>query len=462
MRVKAMIVILLAMSVGEASPQYLFDIRSLSMGKTSVANSLNTSAMGFNPANILSQRSGENATVYLNLLTNAGAYLSSDFISIDFYDKYFKKQNGKKKELTLGDKNEILSKASDGYTEFYVSANLFSAVVNTRIGSFGIALTEKAGTSIRLSKDFVDLALKGYSDGKSYNFSDLKLGGAWIRQANLTYANKVKPHEFVDEISFGISVKPQFGMYYFGTEQNNLNITVDDINNIRSTGEVKFYSAGNEKFNNLMSYLKPSGFGFGFDAGVNMKIRKLLGFENINFGLSLTDIGSINWTRNTYQYYYNGNFNITDITNQGQIDSLRDAIKNSKAPGSSFSTTLPATLRVGMQFKLFSGTDRDSVSKSDNPELANFSIDFIQGLNNSFNGTTKTIVAIGAELNLLNFIYPRAGIILGGNEKTGASFGVGLNLGMLDLDIGTANVKGLFNPKNASNLSGGVSLKMKF
>jgi len=445
--------------------QNTFDIRSLSLGKTSVANSYNIDALGHNPANIQLQKTTDDATVYLNLITNLGFNFNSDFASIDFYDKYFKKdKNGNRKTLTTQDKADIMSKAADGYSELKAGVNLFSIVVNSGIGSMGIALTEKAGSNLRLDGDFVDIALYGYKNNHTYDFSRLELGASWIREVNITYANTYtfkKRNKLINSIAYGISVKPQLGMYYLGTESNNLNINTNDSDIARGTGSMNLFYSGADKFKTTESYLTPSGTGLGIDLGVNADMKEFFGLKNVKLGFSITDIGSIKWKRNTYRYEYDGNFVITDITNQGQIDSLRDKIKGTKTPGKEFSTALPTTLRIGAMYKLYTTSVKDTDDITENSELANISLELIQGVNSTYGSTTIPIIAIGAEWNPVNILSLRAGIVTGGREKFAAGFGLGLDFSSFDLDIGTNDIFGLFNVKKATKLSGGISLKIK-
>lgn len=443
--------------------QLIPDVRSMSMGNTSVAGSYNIGAFSQNPANILSDKLNENSHIYFNVFLNAGFQLNSDYLSLNFYDDYFTKtDDGSQRVLTQQDKQTILSEASDQFTNYIANAKFLSVILNTKnIGSFGLSIDERATGNFLPSKDFLELALYGNEVSRTYDFSENSVNQYWIREINLSYARKfvLKNNTTFDNIAIGVSVKPQFGVYYLNTRQNDLMVTTTDSNTVQSSGSAEFYYAGLSDNNELQYSLGNAGFGFGFDVGINTQIKNFSKSGILNIGLSITDLGYLTWNKNTNKYFNDGTFVITDITNQEQIDSLKDIIKSTKTPVPDFTTSLPPVLRAGFTYKFINKnkSGKDSLST----EQAVVSLDIIQGLSDDLGGITKTMVGIGAEYNATSVLSPQAGFTFGGLQDVAMSIGLGINAEPVIIDIGTNNILSLFTPRNTTNFSAGLSVKFK-
>lgn len=430
------------------------------MGNTSASNSLDLDAFNQNPANILNQRTGNSALIYFNIVTNIGLMTNSEYLSIDFYNDYFTKDdNGNTRYLTEQDKNNILDEASNEPVNFLASTKILSFIYNSKkTGTFGFSLDERVTGNFTAGKDFLQLALYGNKSNTYYDLSNNTVNDYWVRQLNISYANKiVSKSKTFDEISYGVSVKPQFGIYYLKTTSNNLDVYTNDSNVIQSTGNMEFLYAGLTDNNDFKYSTDYVGFGLGFDAGINTGIKNFSRNGKLNIGLSITDIGYLYWSKNTFNYYYNGNYIITDISDQDQIDSLKDQIKGTKTPTGAFTTGLPTALRLGISYKLFSGNKKDSL----NPETAIFAVDYVQGFNENLGGTAKPIIGFGGEYNVSKVLAPRAGFAFGGREKFALSLGLGIYAGPVIIDIGTHNITTIFNPKGTPKYSAGLNIKFK-
>lgn len=173
--------------------------------------------------------------------------------------------------------------------------------------------------------------------------------GTWVRQLNLTYANNlnVKRNKLLESLSYGISVKPQFGMYYLTTKRNNLTVRTNKSFQVEGSGEIELLYSGISDDNKIQMSIDPAGFGFGFDAGIHAGLRNISKKGQLNIGLSINDIGYINWYKNTNTYFYNGNYIITNITDPDQVDSLNKIIKGTKTPVPSFNTSHRQILELG-------------------------------------------------------------------------------------------------------------------
>ncbi len=432
------------------------NVRSLSMGRTSVSNTFNLDALNHNPANLRDINSKDSSKVYFSLLSSAGYVLNSDFLTINFYNKFFTGDaNGNKKFLTAADKTEILNSSKNTDLGFNLNYKIASLLINTKSGTFGFALEDKLSAKSYISGDLASLTLFGNEIGRTYDVKDFNLNTSWIRQINISYANSGVTKSG-RKFSYGVSVKPQLGYYYLGVKKNDLTLYTNENNVLSGTGTLEFQTSNITKDGKVVypGLTDISGFGVGFDAGVSTAISKKL-----MMGISVTDIGFINWNKNVQKYTYSGNFVINDLSISEQLDTLRALINATKTPDADFSRSLPTTLRLGATYKFF----RTSSAANDEQEFARVSMDLIQGVvKNVAGNTTKTILALGGEFAYTSFLLQRLGMIFGGDEKYTLSAGLGLDTKHVLIDIGTHNILTLFNIKSASKISGGINIKFRF
>ncbi|MDQ3193899.1 MAG: DUF5723 family protein, partial [Bacteroidota bacterium] len=308
-------------------------------------------------------------------------------------------------------------------------------------------------------RDFLNVGLFGNLSSSVYNFSGTENNTYWVRQINMTYAKilSLKNSKTFDKLAFGVSVKPQFGLYYLVTKRNDLVISTNNLNQIQGTGSAEFLYSGLTNDNNFKYSADNAGFGFGFDAGINTQIKNISKNGYLNVGLSVTDIGYIKWNKNSANYFYDGSFLVTDITNKAQIDSLKDKIKGTKTEVNGFSTGLPTTLRLGVSYKFISSAAKNSLKK----EIATIAADYVQGINEDLGGSKKPVAGIGGEYNINDVVSPRIGFGFGGLQDFAVSLGLGINAGPVIFDIGTYNVESIFKSKSTTKLSAGVNIKFK-
>ncbi len=452
---RSIIVLALAFAASVSTAQTPYNVRSASMGGTSVSNALDIDAIGLNPANISRERFGRDSKFIFSVLLNTGLQTKSKYLSIDFYDKYLVAEN---QILTDQDKVTILNDAGNEPTYAIASFRLLSALVHTNVGSFGLALDETFRGNFVIARDVFDLALYGNLIDRTYSALGTNVDGFWVREINLSYAHKIKSKKgFFEEINLGAAVKPQFGIYYLKTTENNLTIRTNNQAQIFGTGNILLQYSGLTDEINFSLSTRNSGFGFGFDAGADLGTSKLAKNMYLNLGLSITDIGYISWTKNTANYYYDGNFAVTDITDPAQRDSLRNYLKETKTPIPSFTTNLPTQIRLGGTLRIM----KDKHGSEDNYDLANISLDVVQGISESLGGSTKPWVGIGFEFNATKVVSPRAGFVFGGEVDFLASLGLGIDAGPVLIDIGTGNIATIFSLKSTTKLSGGISLKYR-
>lgn len=463
---KYFVVILFIFSVliSDSFAQYQFTVRNYSMGRASTAASYSIDAIGFNPANIGNQRSIDTSEVDFSIATNLGFMLDATFAPLNLLDDYFTENpDGSAKYLNTADKNDIIEQV--GNTPINTIGNIkpLSVVVRTKVGTFGFGLEERVGGYFYFDKDFLDVAFFGNEVNRTYNFSDLDFNTSWTRQISFSYARKfeIKNKNF-KHINLGASFKPQLGFYYSEITNNDLSIFTNDTNQIIGSGKATILYSGISTERKVEPPLNNAGFGLGFDVGLSTTLENFFNMGKLNVGFSVTDIGYISWKTNAANYYYDGSFLITDITKKEQVDSLRDKINGTRSPIDGFSRMLPTTVRIGAHYKYYANKSmREGKVHSNDMELMSFALDYIQGFTENYGGTTTPIVALGYEINPINELSGRFGIVAGGREKIELSFGLGINTGPFSFDFGTYNILSIFAPKKTKNFSLGLNMNFK-
>jgi len=459
---KKLILILLLLSSTQVFCQYSDNVRSLSMGRTGVASSYNIDAMNLNPANLALVKPKDKTRIYINGMTTGGYMLNSKFLTIDFYNKYFTGDgSGNAKYWTKADKLDILNNSKNSELGMGLGYKFVSVAFRIpKAGVLGFSVEDKVFGKSYLPEEMLQLTLFGNEINKKYDFSEYRLELSWIRQINLSYANTSKTFlsGMFKQFAWGVSLKPQMGYYYMGIRSNDLNFSTNDSAQITSHGAVTFLRSSIRPDDKLEypGLNKLAGFGWGFDIGMNGKIN-----ERWSIGISLTDIGYMNWYGNNTEFKYAGEFVVTDLAKSEQLDTLRTLINGKKTSTGAFQKMLPMTLRLGVNFKILKnifGVKADSLSK----EFVSISLDYIQGLSKEAAGSsTVPTIGAGAEFFLSQFFIPRIGFIAGGNEGFLVSLGAGLDTKYILFDVGTHNIAAITDLNKASKFSFGVNLKLK-
>jgi hypothetical protein len=174
----------------------------------------------------------------------------------------------------------------------------------------------------------------------------------------------------------------------------------------------------------------------GFDLGVATSMNKVW-----RFALSITDIGSIKWDKNTAQYSGSGNFSIIDITDKTQLDSLKNKMVGKGEYISSFSTSLPTALRAGVSYNLVNMV----------PGSMLVAFDYDQGFNDSPGNSKTPRFSVGAEWLPFGWLNIRTGLTVGGLDGYGWALGLGLDAGLVEFNFATSNM---------NQVVGGNSAKM--
>ncbi|MBU2444490.1 MAG: hypothetical protein KJ666_02800 [Bacteroidetes bacterium] len=472
-----MLLILAGNSLAQSSGSYGFtDARSLSLANTYTARSLGVDALGINPANLALQDLTSFSLKTVIPLPTIGFNFSAP-ISMERINYFFggvDDGSGKKvgRYLTEADKSELGDLLSDGefITNFAITPLAFTININKNVGAFGFAVTDRLGTNERLSRAFLDLAFSGLTSGNVYSFSDIVVKSAYWRDISLSYARQIfkKDDFFIKELFGGISLKMVQGFYYVGTAKNNSQFQLGDKNKIIGSWDYEVNTAfspdigvnyGSDSVSTIEDFSPslfptPAGSGFGFDIGFTGKIN-----EQLTVGLALTDIGSITWDKNQATIKGSGNFIFEGYTTKEALDSLEDKFKKiTNDLSSSFSTSLPTALRIGVVYQL----DQAPFIGSFPGQMA-VSFDYNQGFNDEIGNTKTPRFSLGIDWNPGNWIpFVRTGLSFGGKQGFNWAFGLGFMLGPLDFNFATSNFNSLLGMNSAKHLSFGMDTKWRF
>ncbi len=421
--------------------------RTTAMGRSFVAASRGLDAVGLNPANLaLDDR---NATVTLNFVP-FGFSVGSDLFNYEIYNNFFTgvpdPVTGERvgKELSDQDKEEILGLFPGGIARTQFGMETSPIGVSFQIGDLGFAIVPSVQTVVNLDlpEGYLKFLLNGLKkEGSIYNLSGTAINASSVGEVNFSAAYKVPFNTTeIDEVTVGVGVKYLVGLGYVITDRYNSTISnspftsaSDGSNLVRLNANfdfLQFTAIPDEKSP------EPVGSGLGFDIGVSGFL-----YNVVRVGVSVTDIGSMTWDKQTKAVIGNANITIDGIAEKSAQDSLANAFKGRTVDTTGFSYALPTAMHVGAAVQL------DDVIES-LPFRWMVAADLHLGFNNVAGNTKIAQYSLGMELDpLAGWLPLRTGILVGGRERFAWSVGFGIHLAnTFDLDFATQSIAILTNP----------------
>ncbi len=466
------IVVIIVISASGAFAQYgssgAVNSRATAMAKTYNSTAGGVNAIGINPAGILNTgfNSVELSTVLP--LPPISVRAGTDFLSINEINYFFGGINGQPRYLNDADKQRMNNLFSGGGFIFAnFTSNLFSLDVNagSDVGAFAISVNDFAAGKFNFPAAIADIALHGNPLGKVYNLNDAYIRSWWIRNYSFSYARDIindSPGTFTN-IAAGFTVKMVQGYAYAATERVNTTFQTTTQDAITGTSDLAGLTAFSDFFNvkydsdpsktqgSYSPFPKPAGHGVGLDIGVSASI-----LNEWRFSLAVTDIGSIKWDHNAGKFTGGGSIYLDDITDSAQTQNLLDKLKGTSERIDGFTTNLPTALRIGVSH-YFARPDDDI------PGTLLLAFDYNQGFNDLPGNSKTPRVSIGAEWKPMNWIpFIRTGFSFGGSLGFHWGFGLGIDAGVLDLNIGTSDLQGFLFPASARYTSISFDSRWKF
>ncbi|RPI72959.1 MAG: hypothetical protein EHM47_07085 [Ignavibacteriales bacterium] len=441
------------------------DARSIGMGKTANAVSEGLYSIGINPSNLISGKNNFEIATFLPLPI-VTFRTGSDFISFDEFNYYFGGVNGEPRYLTEDDKKNLNSLLKDGGLLF-ASANVelfsFSYKPGKSVGAFAFSVYDIASLRMNIPTAIIDIALSGNPVGTTFNLDEGEIKGWWIRNYVLSYAKELPEIKILENFSAGISLKLIHGFSYVGTHQNSTHFTTGQGAEISGQTDITGYSSFSNNFgvsydfdsisreSDFNLFPSPAGTGLGFDVGFSASLN-----DKWKFSLSVTDIGSINWSDNVAEFSSFGYIYLDDLTNREQRDSVKEIITGDSRKIESVSTSLATALRLGTAY-LFGGDLKSW------PGSLLIAFDYNQGFNDMPGNSLEPRFSVGTEWKPMNYFpYLRTGFSIGGERGFNWAFGLGIDAGLLELHFATTDMQSVFAPNSSKAISVSLSSRWKF
>jgi hypothetical protein len=432
--------------------------KSMALGSTGVAGARNIDAISINPANL----SCENKERWIfTIIPSISFDAGNSMINFGTYKKYFTGSDngsGTKDPIKLTNENKAdiingFPKNGIGRAMVAGGVDIFSiAYYNEKLtAGFGFKIREKSVGKIDLPVDAFKLLLYGNSRNYNYNFDFSSIYSYWLREFALAFGKDIYNKKEV-KVNIGASFKYLSGYSFFESQKVKSNfVTTDTSLEGNILLQARYASAdfmnSKAKYNLFAS---PAGRGFAADLGVSWIVSNVF-----SVGLSIVDIGYIKWNKNVEEIYVDTVGKIMDITNDDQYKPFEDIIENHKYKKESFSTILPATLRLGGELSL---QNLDYFKKRKYiPIIISTELSYTY-----FPDIQKPhffLVGLGIELLPVSWLPIRMGVSAG-SLPVSISFGGGINTGSFDLDLGLGNILAPFGVSFSQSAS--ISLGMKF
>jgi len=453
----------------------LSDARSLGMAGTYVLSAKGLYSIGINPAN-LNYGNQKNVELILPLpLPHISVKAGTNFLTIEEYNYFFgystiNKQGEKVgRYLTEDDKSRLKNLFKDGGSisvENYVQLFGLAITPSNKFGTIAFAIGDVVSANIIFPNTIIELAIDGNKLNTIYNFSQTDLKSWWLRKYSFSYSNSLITIPGIKNITFGISANYIQGFSYLSIDKVNTEILTD--NNYAFSGNSSFlahsafspdfgvnydFDTSPDRETSWSAFPKPAGTGIGIDLGIVLNLN-----NSWAFGVSITDLGSINWNQNVAEYQSNNPVYLDDLTNQSSVDSLLDLLsgKNSGKIINSIKTSLASALHCGLSFQ------SDEIFDGTLPGKILFEIDYNKGFNIMPGNSIKDRLSFGVDWGLTRLFSFRTGVSFGGIDKFNWGLGFGFDFNILEINVGTPDFQYIISPNTAKRIVVGIDSRWKF
>ena len=436
------------------------NIQGMGMARTFVASSRGLDAVGINPANLAAPDGG---MVTIGLMP-FGMHVGSDFMSYGLYKEYFtgeQTSDGRVgRLLTDADKQTILASFPEGVGRASAHVEVRPIGVTLQLPAYGtvaLTITEYVSMNVMIPQDYAKFLLYGNPPGSAYDFGQSSAYAAWLREYALSYARMLPCPVFLNSLSAGIALKVVHGYGYFDVDRMNTQFATGTDGVLHGVLDMHGRLAGIDPIRGVSNagyqpFPAPAGTGWGLDLGVAADIN-----DYLRAGMSVTDIGSVEWTRNLEQAVSSGSVTIDNPMDEAQRDSLENAVNGDRMPCDPFSTSLPTTFRVGAAVQLHKIPALKRILWGE----WMFACDYNLGLVEGAGGAQTGRFSMGLEFKPWGFLPLRTGASFGGPDHFNVAFGFGLHAGEFDLDLASEHLNFLFSEASLSHGSIAVGMRVR-
>ncbi|MBF8296822.1 MAG: hypothetical protein HW389_3367 [Bacteroidetes bacterium] len=439
------------------------NIRGMAMGRTMNASSRGLDALGINPANL----GWPDRNRFSFNIVSFGTRIGTDLFTYDVYQEFFTGDPGdrsKPRYLNGSDKERLLSLLPEGRGSTRMDLEILSLGFSLYVPEYGaisFGITDRIGMKFDLPREYMRMFLFGFdSTGSTYNFEGTAASAWWWREYNLSFGFEVPlRHSMVRAFVAGVGLKFLRGygvletLKYrgvLGVQRSGANQYLGSADSdflMRRSGIDALDPGKNESFS---VFPEPAGTGIGFDLGIGVQL-----ISGVHLSASITDIGRISWKKNIVETSADYSLRFTDPFSKETQDSLKQAFRGKNAVGGDFSTTLPATLRLGASVLVQQIPGFDVL-----PGDMLLAFDYNQGLTESMGGVTTPRLSIGMEYRIIPLLPLRTGISFFGGDVVRWGAGFGLDFSSFNLELATENFAMFFSPRKLTAFSFSLGMRL--
>jgi hypothetical protein len=420
------------------------------MGNTYNATTFDLYAIGKNPG-LLANKGGEHKVSIIFPNLTAQQYGIGEALStFDYYATNKLRSDGL---ITLDKEKFKVAIENNGIMFVDMLLGFFSAAYhpNEKIGSFAFSMSDYMTGYMDIPDIILDVNYGSEIPDGTFSLDKFAFKAWWIRTYALSYSRYIIKDKhniyknrpaLIKSLSAGITSK--YVMTYAYTDiglSANVNYSTAtqtlsgsyQANAIHSFSEdleiANTFNQGNEDPPPGFMQLKPAGKGFGFDIGGSAELR-----HGWIFGLSITDLGSINWTGSAKTSEFEGYIDISGVIDYETIDSLSHEIKLVSETREEFRTPMPTALRLGVALRF-----EEMFNRFPGELLLGF--DYNQGLNNQPSNYTTPRFSLGFQYRY----KPKWPILIGGFSYDlldigRGSVGLGYDTWFVDVYVSTIDI----------------------